>query len=31
VWKDNPSGIFANWNPSVNCAHTSQVMVMSHN
>ena len=31
VWKDNPSGIFANWNPRVNCAHTSQVMVMSHN
>jgi len=31
VWKDNPSGIFANWNPTVNCAHTSQVMVMSHN
>jgi hypothetical protein len=31
VWKDNPSGIFANWNPRVNCAHTSQVMVMAHN
>jgi hypothetical protein len=31
VWKDNPAGIFANWNPRVNCAHTSQVMVMSHN
>jgi hypothetical protein len=31
VWKDNPSGIFANWNPTVNCAHTTQVMVMSHN
>ena len=31
VWKANPSGIFASWNPTVNCAHTSQVMVMSHN
>jgi len=31
VWKENPSGIFAPWNPTVNCAHTSQVMVMSHN
>ncbi|MGZ3333450.1 MAG: hypothetical protein ACXU9O_15130 [Gemmatimonadaceae bacterium] len=31
VWKDNPAGIFANWNPRVNCDHTSHVMVMSHN
>jgi hypothetical protein len=31
VWKDNPAGIFANWNPRVNCDHTSNVMVMSHN
>jgi hypothetical protein len=31
VWKENPSGIFAPWNPTVNCEHTSQVMVMSHN
>jgi hypothetical protein len=31
VWKENPSGIFAPWNPTVNCAHTSQVMAMSHN
>jgi hypothetical protein len=31
VWKENPSGMFASWNPTVNCAHTNQVMVMSHN
>lgn len=31
VWKENPSGIFASWNPTVNCAHATQVMVMSHN
>jgi hypothetical protein len=31
VWKDNPAGIFASWNPTVNCAHTNSVMVMSHN
>ena len=31
VWKENPSGIFASWNPTVDCAHTNQVMVMSHN
>jgi hypothetical protein len=31
VWKENPSGIFASWNPTVTCAHATQVMVMSHN
>src|SRR5438874_5102451 len=30
VWEDNPSGIFAPWNPRVNCANTSAVMSMSH-
>ena len=30
VWKENPSGIFANWNPRVNCEHTSQVVAMAH-
>jgi hypothetical protein len=30
VWKDNPSGIFADWNPQVTCAHTSAVSTMSH-
>lgn len=23
VWKDNPDGIFASWNPNVSCAHAS--------
>lgn len=31
VWEGNPSGVFANWNPRVNCAHTTNVSVMSHN
>jgi len=30
VWKENPSGIFANWNPRVTCAHTSDLVRMSH-
>jgi hypothetical protein len=30
VWKENPSGMFANWNPNVTCVHTSAVMSMSH-
>ena len=30
VWKDNPSGIFADWNPQVTCAHTSAVSTMAH-
>jgi len=30
VWKKNPSGIFANWNPRVNCDETSQRMTMAH-
>ncbi|MEO8910247.1 MAG: hypothetical protein ABI408_08470 [Gemmatimonadaceae bacterium] len=31
VWKDNPSGMFANWNPSVSCKNTTDVMAMTHN
>ncbi len=31
VWKENPSGVFASWNPRVNCAHTTSVSIMSHN
>ena len=23
VWKDNPEGIFANWNPTVSCAYAA--------
>jgi len=30
VWKHNPSGMFANWNPGVTCAHTSDVSAMAH-
>lgn len=30
VWENNPSGIFAPWNPRVNCANASAVMSMSH-
>lgn len=30
VWKNNPSGMFANWNPTVNCDNTTDVMAMTH-
>ena len=30
VWKNNPSGIFAPWNPSVNCANATAVSRMEH-
>jgi hypothetical protein len=30
VWKENPSGIFANWNPRVSCRFTTAVSAMSH-
>ena len=30
VWKNNPSGIFAPWNPDVNCANASAVSRMVH-
>jgi hypothetical protein len=30
VWKENPSGMFANWNPTVGCEHTTDVMAMAH-
>lgn len=28
LWKDNPSGLYANWNPRVTCEHTTDVLVM---
>lgn len=31
VWKEYPSGMFASWNPSVNCDNTTDVMAMAHN
>jgi len=30
VWKDNPSGMFANWNPRVTCAYASAISTMAH-
>jgi hypothetical protein len=30
VWKDNPSGIFAPWNPQVNCVNATATISMSH-
>ena len=31
VWRENPSGMFANWNPRVTCAHApGGAMIMSH-
>jgi hypothetical protein len=30
VWNENPSGIFADWNPRVTCEHTSSVSRMAH-
>jgi hypothetical protein len=30
VWKENASGIFADWNPAVNCDNTTARMSMSH-
>lgn len=30
VWKENPSGIFASWNPNVGCTNASASVSMSH-
>jgi hypothetical protein len=30
VWKNNPSGMFADWNPTVNCDNTTDIMAMRH-
>jgi hypothetical protein len=30
VWKNNPSGMFAPWNPTVTCENTTDVAVMLH-
>ena len=30
VWKENPSGIFAPWNPTVGCANATASISMSH-
>jgi hypothetical protein len=28
AWKSNPSGLYADWNPGVNCDHTTDVATM---
>lgn len=30
VWKHNPSGMFASWNPLVTCEHATSVSTMTH-
>lgn len=30
IWKHNPSGMFANWNPEVTCEHANSVSTMKH-
>jgi hypothetical protein len=30
VWKHNPSGMFADWNPEVTCEFATNAVVMSH-
>jgi hypothetical protein len=30
VWRENPSGVFADWNPRVTCEHTSSISRMTH-
>ena len=30
VWKDNPSGIFADWNPEITCANATNTVAMRH-
>lgn len=30
VWKDNPAGLYADWNPSVSCQHATRVTVGVH-
>ena len=30
VWKENPSGMFASWNPKVTCENAASVSKMSH-
>lgn len=30
AWKDNPSGLYADWNPRVSCANATAVASMAH-
>jgi hypothetical protein len=29
AWKNNPSGLYADWNPQVNCDHTTDIQGMA--
>ena len=30
VWEENPSGMFASWNPHVTCKYATEAMTMAH-
>jgi len=30
IWKENPSGLFADWNPRVQCPANAPASTMSH-
>ena len=30
LWKDNPSGLYADWNPAVSCQHAASVAAGRH-
>lgn len=30
VWKNNPSGLYADWNPTVSCANATTMSTMAH-
>lgn len=30
AWRDNPSGLFADWNPKATCDHAAVLANMSH-
>jgi hypothetical protein len=30
VWAENPSGMFASWNPRVTCENATEAMSMTH-
>jgi hypothetical protein len=30
AWRENPSGLYANWNPKVSCQYATNVVAMAH-
>jgi len=30
AWRENPSGLYANWNPKVSCQYATNVVNMAH-